>query len=178
MSRYEITDDGKLIRIGCPDGCMETLRPTEPDVGMYLDDIVIAAIRQQQSDLAALKELLAGEVEANEAFRKSGGALDGEDMPTFCARLLSDLASMTKARDELGAHLDQFIAERNQLRARLAAVYSAPTVAFIGIDRKGVARATYFPDPHPSHAMMDLDAKFSKWAIQELITRPAKDGGT
>jgi len=54
MSRYEIKDDGKVIRIGCPDGCMETLRPTEPDVGVYLDDIVIGAIRQQQADLAAL----------------------------------------------------------------------------------------------------------------------------
>jgi len=52
--RYEIKDDGKLIQIGCPDGCLETLRPTEPDVGVYLDDIVIGAIRQQQADLAAL----------------------------------------------------------------------------------------------------------------------------
>jgi len=123
MSRYEIKDDGKVIRIGCPDGCMETLRPTEPDVGVYLDDIVIGAIRQQQADLAALT------------------------------------------------------AERDQLRARLDAVDAAPTAAFIGIDRKGIARATYFPEPHPSHAMMDLDAKFSKWTIQELIARPAKDGG-
>ena len=54
MSRYEITDDGKLILIECPDGRVEILRPTEPDVGVYLDDVVIAVIRQQQSEIAEL----------------------------------------------------------------------------------------------------------------------------
>lgn len=104
------------------------------------------AIRQQQSDLAALKELLAGEVEANEAFRKAGGALDGEDMPTFCARI---------------------IAERDQLRARLAAIDAAPTVATVCI-----APTSDFPV-----------LKYSRYDIPringtELIARPAKDGGT
>ncbi len=113
MSRYEITDDGKLIHIRCPDGCMETLQPTEPDAGVYLDDIVIDAIRQQQSEIAELT------------------------------------------------------AERDQLCARLAAVYSAPTVATVCI-----APTSDFPV-----------LKYSRYDIPringtELIARPAKDGGT
>ena len=175
MSRYEITDDGKLIRIGCPDGCMETLRPTEPDVGVYLDDIVIAAIRQQQSDLAALKELLAGEMEANEAFRKSGGALDGEDMPTFCARIIAEAeigrewlkdSSLAKWFPLTAERVDEDAQEIAKLRARLAAVDAAPTVATVCIA--------------PSSDFQIL--KYSRYDIPqingtELIARPAKDGG-
>ena len=152
MSRYEITDDGKLIRIGCPDGCMETLRPTEPDVGVYLDDVVIAVIRQQQSEIAEL-------------------TAERDQLRARLAETETELRALCEASAPL-------VGENAKLRARLAAVDAAPTAAFIGIDRKGIARATYFPEPHPSHAMMDLDAKFSKWTIQELIARPAKDGGT
>lgn len=50
------------------------------------------AIRQQQSDLAALKELLAGEVEANEAFRKAGGRL----MVRICRRFARGLLPRLK----------------------------------------------------------------------------------
>lgn len=114
MSRYEITDDGKLIRIGCPDGCMETLRPTEPDVGVYLDDIVIAAIRQQQSDLAALTAEL-------------------NDCITDRARIAAQMMEMTAERDSLRATLTESMRQQaeevNRLRARLDAIDAAPIVA-------------------------------------------------
>lgn len=176
MSRYEITDDGKLIRIGCPDGRMETLRQTEPDAGMYLDDIVIAVIRQQQADIAALKDALAGEVEANQAFRQAGGALDGEDMPTFCARIIAEAeigrewlkdSSLAKWFPLTAERVDEDAQEIAKLRARLAAIDAAPTVATVCI-----APTSDFPV-----------LKYSRYDIPringtELIARPAKDGGT
>jgi len=88
MSRHEITDTGDYIKA------------TIDGFALRIDDsLPVAVIRQLLADIEALKDVLVGEVEANEAFRKAGGALDGEDMPTFCARI---------------------IAERDQLRARLA----------------------------------------------------------
>lgn len=191
MSRYEITDDGKTLFVKPPAAMASRLTSNE---------MVAGAIRQQQSDLAALKELLAGEVEANEAFRKSGGALDGEDMPTFCARLLSNLASMTKARDELGAHLDQFIAERDQLRAEVADsdelarhfVRDRPTIKARGAlilqaDEIAKLRARLAAvDAAPVVARVGgvtgrqvaLNYVGFPPIGTELIARPAKDGGT
>lgn len=163
MSRYEITDgDHGLLQIRLCDVIL--VHPGSD----YWSSHVCGAIRQQQADIAALKDVLAGEVEANQAFRRAGGALDGEDMPTFCARLLSNLASMTKARDELGAHLDQFIAERDQLRAKLAAVDSAPTVAKVCLS---VMRDCLC-------VTEELDARELPRLGTELIARPAKDGRT
>ena len=134
------------------------------------------AIRQQQSDLAALKELLAGEVEANEAFRKAGGALDGEDMPTFCARIIAEAeigrewlkdSSLAKWFPLTAERVDEDAQEIAKLRARLAAIDAAPTVATVCI-----APTSDFPV-----------LKYSRYDIPringtELIARPAKDGGT
>ena len=124
--RYEIFDDGPCIRIVSPDSTISTIvgRP----VGYHIDDAVIGAIRQQARDIAALKDALADEVTANEAFRKAGGARDDEDMPTFCARLIAErdaykhdaLALMKISAGAIQA-LEQTEKERDQLRADLAA---------------------------------------------------------
>lgn len=113
--RFEITDTNGLRIDGIP----------WRERGLLVQ---YAAIRQQARDIAALKDALADEVTANEAFRKAGGARDDEDMPTFCARLVAE-------RDEAVAHwnmsakcvsnaIDEMSAacvERDQLRTDLAA---------------------------------------------------------
>lgn len=117
MSRYEITDDGKLIRIGCPDGCMETLRPTEPDVGMYLDDIVIAAIRQQARDIAELEVFAEIGRQWNTdsslakwfpltADRLGQDAQEIAKLHTDLAAAVSENAALLAANRDLKAHFD------------------------------------------------------------------------
>lgn len=117
--RFEITDTNGLRIDGIP----------WRERGLLVQ---YAAIRQQARDIAALKDALADEVTANEAFRKAGGARDDEDMPTFCARLVAE-------RDEAVAHwnmsakcvsnaIDEMSAacvERDQLRTDLAAAVAA-----------------------------------------------------
>jgi len=124
------------------------------------------AIRQQQADIAALKELLAGEVEANEAFRKAGGALDGEDMPTFCSRIITEAEIGRKwLKDSSLAAWFPLTAERigqdaqeiAKLRARLAAIEAAPAVI------------TVTPG-----GWINLSSAIIPYGT-ELVARPAKD---
>jgi hypothetical protein len=141
MSRYEITDDGKLILIECPDGRVEILRPTEPDVGVYLDDVVIAVIRQQQSEIAEL-------------------TAERDQLRARLAETETELRALCEASAPL-------VGENAKLRARLAAIDAAPTVATVCI-----APTSDFPV-----------LKYSRYDIPringtELIARPAKDGGT
>ncbi len=75
----------------------------------------------------------------------------------------------------LAEYVGDIQSERDALRARLAAIDSAPTVALLGIDKDGVARATYFSYPHASAHIAQLDAAFGDMTIRELIARPAKD---
>ena len=80
-ARYEISE-----------GELDVLAITGPEGTRYIDgeEIEARVIRQQSADIAALKDALADEVTANEAFRKAGGARDDEDMPAFCARLIAE----------------------------------------------------------------------------------------
>ena len=80
-ARYEISE-----------GELDVLAITGPEGTRYIDgeEIEARVIRQQSADIAALKDALAEEVTANEAFRKAGGARDDEDMPAFCARLIAE----------------------------------------------------------------------------------------
>ena len=93
-------------------------------------DIRSRAIRQQARDIAALKDALADEVTANEAFRKAGGARDDEDMPTFCARLIAESeigrqwnadSSLAKWFPLTAERVEQDAQEIAKLRADLAA---------------------------------------------------------
>lgn len=163
-SRYEITDHEWGIRITESSGVVSEIGNT--DGGEYLDDAVIGAIRQQQADIAALKELLAGEVEANEAFRKAGGALDGEDMPTFCSRIITEAEIGRKwLKDSSLAAWFPLTAERigqdaqeiAKLRARLAAIEAAPAVI------------TVTPG-----GWINLSSAIIPYGT-ELVARPAKD---
>ena len=52
------------------------------------------ALTKAKLDHEAMKGALYDEVAANLAFREAGGALPGEDMPTFCDRLLAELAEL------------------------------------------------------------------------------------
>lgn len=205
--RFEIIDDGRLT-IAIRNGA-NTLYIDELE-----DEFAVAAIRQQARDIAALKDALAGEVTANKAFRKSGGARDDEDMPTFCARLIAErdaykhdalalmkintgaiqaLEQTERERDQLRAELAEAIAERGRLldsdaysrkelargneiidglrierdtlRARLAAIEAAPTVAIavhVYTDRG--------PYKYLNFAEHDIPA-----SGVELIARPEKD---
>ena len=105
--------------------------------------IPITAIRQQQADIEALKESLHDEINANTAFREAYGALPDEDMPTFCARIISERdksrADIAELRAELAAAVaerDEFVRQNGNLSVRLAsaiahlaAIEAAPTVA-------------------------------------------------
>jgi len=168
MSRYEITDDGKTLFVKPPAAMASRLTSNE---------MVAGAIRQQQSDLAALKELLAGEVEANEAFRKSSGALDGEDMPTFCARIIAEAeigrewlkdSSLAKWFPLTAERVDEDAQEIAKLRARLAAIDAAPTVARVVEERN----RDFACGPYRYIAYGAIPQ-----GLNELIARPAKDGG-
>lgn len=90
-SRYEITDHEWGIRITESSGVVSEIGNT--DGGEYLDDAVIGAIRQQQADIAALKELLAGEVEANEHSAKPAARLTARICRRFVRGLLPRLKS-------------------------------------------------------------------------------------
>jgi hypothetical protein len=125
MSRYEITDDGKLILIECPDGRVEILRPTEPDVGVYLDDVVIAVIRQQQSEIAELTA-------ERDQLREYVGLLTHK---VICCGVAADHpdagltetgAYATKWNSAQAESVRKLRSERDQLLARLAAVDAAP----------------------------------------------------
>jgi len=120
--RYEITDHGERgIQI----------KADERAFDVHPESVAAGAIRQQARDIAALKDALADEVTANEAFRKAGGARDDEDMPTFCARLIAErdaykhdaLALMRISAGAIQA-LEQTEKERDQLRTDLAAAVS------------------------------------------------------
>jgi hypothetical protein len=65
----------------------------------------------------------------------------------------------------------QLIAERDQLRARLAAIDAAPTVASLGIGPDGKHSGLYFPHPHRSALTATMDER-DGWTIKELIARP------
>lgn len=200
--RYEITVDGPCVTIKEPCGFSGEYHRSE-----YADNVLYGAIRQQARDIAALKDALADEVTANEAFRKAGGARDDEDMPTFCARLIAERdayrgqlfdcefalkiehdlsrerrADLAAAVAELGRLLDSdaysrkelargneiidgLRIERDTLRARLAAIDNAPTVAIavhVYTDRG--------PYKYLNFAEHDIPA-----SGVELIARPAKD---
>lgn len=88
-ARYEIADHGSKLHV------RDTKYGSEVSmlrVKSYSRELTVmaGAIRQQSADIAALKDALADEVTANEAFRKAGGARDDEDMPAFCARLIGE----------------------------------------------------------------------------------------
>lgn len=176
--RFEISDHGSKL----------TVRDTKygSEVSMlrvrsYSRELTVmaGAIRQQARDIAALKDALADEVTANEAFRKAGGARDDEDMPTFCARLIAgreqlraDLATAVAERDWLLAELADSYTKlasvdiaRDVAEARLAAIDSAPTVAYVDGDNIGIECQLQFPafNYQQQHAYF------------ELIARPAKD---
>ncbi len=67
-------------------------------------DMALQAVEEAERERDLWKSQVHDEIAANLAFRAAGGALQDEDMPTFCARI---------------------IAERDALRARIA---DAPTV--------------------------------------------------
>ena len=169
--RFEISDHGSKL----------TVRDTKygSEVSMlrvrsYSRELTVmaGAIRQQARDIAALKDALADEVTANEAFRKAGGARDDEDMPTFCARLIAgreqlrtDLAAAVAENaallaanrdcilhfDAIKADYDVMKLRAEQAEARLAVIDSAPVVHCAWVVINGVN--TY----------------------AQLIARPAKD---
>lgn len=56
----------------------------------------------------ALKDALHDEIAANLAFREAGGALPDEDMPTFCARLISE-RSTPQPPPEAGSAKDAYL---------------------------------------------------------------------
>jgi hypothetical protein len=170
MSRYEITDDGRVITITEPNGIFSVLEPT--DHGHCIDDASIGAIRQQQSEI---EELTAERDLQREQFRET------------MERLFDDIRSLTAERDQLRARLadsecdlkstkaqlnhaeevmPKLFEHAELLSARLAAVDAAPTVATVCIA--------------PSSDFQIL--KYSRYDIPqingtELIARPAKDGG-
>ena len=71
------------------------------------------------------------EIQANLAFRASGGALPDEDMPTFCGRLIAE-------RDALRARIDGakvLVATRNGvIRTDTDAFVSGKRVALVPLD--------------------------------------------
>ncbi len=152
MSRYEITDDGRVITITEPNEIFSVLEPTEH--GHCIDDASIGAIRQQQSDIAALT---------------AERDLQREQFRETMERLFDDIRSLTAERDQLRATLAESMRQQaeevSQLRARLTEVDAAPTVATVCI-----APTSDFPV-----------LKYSRYDIPringtELIARPAKDG--
>lgn len=173
-ARYEITCDDDVSTVTAPGGVTDSFSRH----GTSTDRFGYGAIRQLLADLAALKELLAGEVEANQAFHRAGGALDGEDMPTFCARIIAEAeigrewlkdSSLAKWFPLTAERVDEDAQEIAKLRARLAAIDAAPTVARVVEERN----RDFACGPYRYIAYGAIPQ-----GLNELIARPAKDGGT
>ena len=101
------------------------------------------------------------------------------------AELERELAAAVAERDRLRDSIDDpetgwralymaLSARTDRAEARLAAIDAAPTVVLLSRSPDGIPRSTYFPCPHPSAHLAELDAR-DGWVIQELIARPAKD---
>lgn len=144
MSRYEITDNGRVITITESNGIFSVLEPTEH--GHCIDDASIGAIRQQQADIA--------ELTAERDQLRDADAFSRKEL----ARGNEIIDGLRVERDQLRATLAESMRQQaeevNRLRARLAAIDAAPTVALT------------FCHPHSSEDP------------GQLILRPAKDGGT
>ncbi len=120
--RYEITDEGRTVRVSFANKSC-TLFGKEPD---GLHPLVIGAIRQQARDISELETDVSGLRSSEAAFKND------------CDRLLADLAAAVAERDKKeGRLLALYMAycavttERDTLRARLAAIDGAPTVAMV-----------------------------------------------
>ncbi len=195
--RYEITASEDGISITSPDGIVDQLIASDPEDGTHLDDIVIGAIRQQSADIAALKDALADEVTANEAFRKAGGARDDEDMPAFCARLIAEAEIGRKwnansaleewfplTADRLGQDAQEIAKLRTDLAAAVAARANMDADRLEWMNRAEQAEARLAAiDAAPTvgwlrpygRGLSTSEPSGERMPQYELITRPAKD---
>lgn len=142
--RYEIFDDGPCIRIVSPDSTISTIvgRP----VGYHIDDAVIGAIRQQARDLDQLRADLAAAVAERDRMARRIKDLDAE-----CSVIAKDCTYAEQQNDTL--------------RARLAAIDGAPTVAML---------CPLTESAFNESTLMTAYQK-AKMPHVELIARPAKD---
>lgn len=146
--RYEIHDDGHLT-IAIKHGA-NTLYIDELE-----DDFAAGAIRQQARDLDQLRGELAAAVAERDRY---WGALHSTKDELFECR-----ANQRTIKSELQITRDQ----RDTLRARLAAIDNAPTVAVI----------ESLPNPNGlmCNYLMGVDVPASVKTGDELIIRPSKD---
>jgi len=162
-NRYEITE----YRISERDYLqIERLGSTHELCAQSADSMIVGAIRQLLADIAAVtaeRDSLSATVKFEQARLQHISQINAElrrDMETtsrYCSELNDSLI-------KVNAEAAQFEADRDQLRARLAAIEAAPTVATVCIS--------------PSSDFHVL--KYSRYDIPqingaELIARPAKD---
>jgi len=75
-------------------------------------DMALQAVEEAERERDLWKSQVHDEIAANLAFRAAGGALQDEDMPTFCARIIAE-------RDALRARIE----EAAVVKVRGAAIY-------------------------------------------------------
>lgn len=182
-ARFEITCDDDTATITAPGGVTDSFSRS----GTSTDRFGYAAIRQQQSDLAALTAECDQLKPRMTNARHHGCAFDGWQC-YHCGEVFTTMGGArthfghesdampgciikVKPGDERGLliELRKAEAERDQLRARLAAVDAAPTVARVVEERN----RDFACGPYRYIAYGAIPQ-----GLNELIARPAKDGRT